>query len=387
MRNVTKLSDNDRLELFRNTADKMGLNDIFDYKWWNGSEIVFKEICISGKPCELMKSVRSPKYGSKPILTDSCWEYVFLFLTRQSTSGTSDALFYWEQAHSFYLASKSLPDSTRPLTSYYCIVNAAKALLRYKGIDDQQLKNHGISSVRSESNKTNIKEAYTAVKGAGVLPQLSHYFGYSFPSEHYSIADLLYNIPCVHRAYCITFSKPEIFVPIINPVFVKKENPKENWLKFEVKGRYANTKALKSIPSKFEHDISVRNEYTLRMKKRFYWDIHKSLDKRKNVLNKYHQKTRSFLYYICGESKLWYIKKHNDTNSKLEQAPSSVLIFCVFHWLSELVRYKPKLFNKYMKSRQNWLLHEFIDSALEQFVDEISYEITGEDIMCTGYRK
>ena len=36
-----------------------------------------------------------------------------------------------------------------------------------------------------------------------------------------------------------------------------------------------------------------------------------------------------------------------------------------------------------MKSKQNWLLHEFINNALDQFVDEI----TGEDIMCTGYRK
>lgn len=40
-----------------------------------------------------------------------------------------------------------------------------------------------------------------------------------------------------------------------------------------------------------------------------------------------------------------------------------------------------------MKSKQNWLLHEFINNALDQFVDEVGCEITGEDIMCTGYRK
>ena len=68
-----------------------------------------------------MKSVNKPKYGSRTILTDSCWEYVALFLKRQSMAGASDALFYWEQAHSFYLASQELPDNARPLTSYYCI--------------------------------------------------------------------------------------------------------------------------------------------------------------------------------------------------------------------------------------------------------------------------
>lgn len=208
---------------------------------------MFKEICINSKPCEVMKSVCKPKYGSKTVLTDSCWEYVSLFLKRQSISGASDALFYWEQAHSFYLASESLPDNARPLTSYYCILNAAKALLRYKGIEDVKLNSHGISSVRDDTDKTNIKEAYTSIKGAGVLPELARYYKFSISTEHYSIFDLLYNIPCVHRAYCITFSKPEIFVPIFNPVFVKKENSKEAWLKFEVRGRYANKKALQSL--------------------------------------------------------------------------------------------------------------------------------------------
>lgn len=47
------------------------------------------------------------------------------------------------------------------------------------------------------------------------------------------MAELLYNIPCVHRAYCITFSKPEIFVPISKPVFVKKDNSKEAWIKLK----------------------------------------------------------------------------------------------------------------------------------------------------------
>ncbi len=39
MKNVARLSDNDRRELFRNTADKMGLNDaIVEKDFW---------VCIS----------------------------------------------------------------------------------------------------------------------------------------------------------------------------------------------------------------------------------------------------------------------------------------------------------------------------------------------------
>jgi len=348
---------------------------------------MFKEICISNKPCELMKSVKKSKYGSKTILTDSCWEYVSLYLKRQSSAGASDALLYWEQAHSFYLASSSLPNSARPLTSYYCILNAAKALLRYKGIADEKLCNHGISTVRDISGKTNIIQAVTAIKGGGSLPELGKYYNCMMTVGHYSISDLLYNIPCVHRAYCITFSKPEIFVPICKPVFVKKENSTEAWLKCNVIGRYANAKSLKALPSKFEQDLGISNEYVLRVKKRFKWDIHKPIDERKQALDRYHEKVRKYIYYIYGESKLWYVKKQVTGNEELECVASPVLIFSVFHWLSELVRYNPKLFNKYMKSKQNGLLHEFINNALDQFVDEIGCKITGGDIMCTGYRK
>ncbi len=348
---------------------------------------MFRDIYTKGKPCDLMKAIKTPKYGSKTILTNSSWEYVALFLQRQSSSGAGDALFYWNQAHSFYLASLTLPDDARPLTSYYCILNAAKALLRFNAVEKSKLSKHGISSVRATDDKTNLREAKTLVKGAGVLPELSRYFDNPLVSKQYSMFDFMYNIPCIHRAFCTTFSKPEIFVPISHPIFVKKDSSKKAWLKFSVDSRYSNGKSLKSIPSSFEHDPSTLNEFIIRAKKRFDWDVHTPIDTRKANLQKYHMKMRHYIYYIHGETKLWYLKKEVVGNEELFQVSSPVLIFSVFHWLSELVRYDPRLFQKYMKSRQNWLLHEFINTALNQFVDEISCEITGEDIMCTGYRK
>ena len=88
---------------------------------------MFKDICINSKSCELMKSVNKPKYGSRAILTDSCWEYVALFLKRQSMAGASDALFYWEQAHSFYLAVTSFQPalaSVKVLTAAVIVLGA-----------------------------------------------------------------------------------------------------------------------------------------------------------------------------------------------------------------------------------------------------------------------
>lgn len=344
------------------------------------------EIIINNKPCELMKPYKNPKYGTRTILTDSTWEYVALFLKRRKTAGSADALFYWKQAQSFYQASKALPDSASPLNSYYCILNASKALLRYHNISEDNLTNHGLSSVRN-SEEINLKKSETAIKGAGVLIELSKYFESNLQPQHYCIYDLLYNIPCVHRAFCITYSKPEIFIPISNPKFVKNKDSKV-WISFIIHDRYASSKMLASLPAKFEKDLSYTEKCVIRMKKRFKWDIHTDIEERKKILCNYHQNARKYLYYIHSTSKLWYIKRIVSTNNnQLQDISSAVLIFAVFHWLSELVRYQPKVFNKYMSSKQNWLLHEFINKALDQFVDEISSEITGEDTMCTGFRK
>ena len=85
-------------------------------------------------------------------------------------------------------------------------------------------------------------------------------------------------------------------------MFVKKDNSKKAWVKFEVTGRYANSKALKALSNKFEHGLGVSDSYSVRMKKRFNWDIHKPIEDRKRLLNKYHGKVRNYLYYIYGFS-------------------------------------------------------------------------------------
>ncbi len=52
------------------------------------------------------------------------------------------------------------------------------------------------------------------------------------------------------------------------------------------------------------------------------------------------------------------------------------LIFAVMHWLSELVRYNPEKFELLMGTKQNWLIHDFVDNAPYHYIDEISCEIT-----------
>lgn len=105
------------------------------------------------------------------------------------------------------------------------------------------------------------------------------------------------------------------------------------------------------------------------------------------ALSKYHGQIRKDLFYIYGDERLWYIKKDIGSNQHILHRNSITLIFAVYHWLSELVRYDPEKFASLMKTKQNWLLHEFVDNCLYQFIDEISCEITENDIMSSGYSK
>ena len=57
------------------------------------------------------------------------------------------------------------------------------------------------------------------------------------------------------------------------------------------------------------------------------------------------------------------------------------------HRVSEIARYKPEQLNRLMKSKENWLLHEFIAQALDQFIDELAAEITKQDIMNAGQKE
>jgi hypothetical protein len=350
-----------------------------------------KAITINSKEISLLKPITSADYKSKTILTDSAWEYVELWFKRQKDEKSKNALFYWQQAKHFFLASEKLPQNSKPLTSYYCCLNATKALLCVNGINVTNIS-HGITQARHEQVQSNsLDKAEVIFLGSGVLNELSRYLGENVDKQTHNIKDLLYNIPCVHRSFAITYTgTTELFVPIQNLKFIREDTTSKAWVQFDLDARYANASILRYLPAGYKkvppHPES--NTYTIRKENsRFNWNIHSDLNQRMQDLSNYHRKVRKDLFYIYGDTKLWYLKKNLPNNTYVLQRNSLTLIFAVMHWMSELVRYNPQKFEKLMESKQNWLLHEFIEKALYQFVDEISCEITHQEIMTTGYRK
>lgn len=210
----------------------------------------------------------------------------------------------------------------------------------------------------------------------------------STTSEAYNLKDILYNIPYIHRAYILTYGGTELFVPILEPKFVYYNN--RGWFEFKLEREYSNSNIINGLNG-FSVDKHYYNEYEYMIKrnKDFIWEctrknqpIQKSLDSFQN----YHKKIRKQLEYIYSPNELWYVKKNKLKSTSIIDRNTLVLTFAAMHKLSELARYNPDILRKHLEKEQNWLLSEFINKSIVQFIDSISSEITGDDFRQTGFR-
>lgn len=330
------------------------------------------DIIYKNKPLSLHKAVTSPHFNERTVLVTSTWDYVDLWLKR---ARQTEARFFWSQARSFHEATQSLPKTSAPLTAYYCFLNATKAFLLTRGrqFGDQ----HGVSgfAVAGPSALSNEKVKF---KNGGILPALCQELGEQVNQDVYSLKDILYNLPYIHRAYNLTIkSDPELFIPINNPKIVKSERSHEAWFCAELLGKYANQHTINKLPAGFERDMGFPNSCVIRCNRRFDWRPRQkaaSLGRYKN----YHHRLRTEIFYINAGEKRWYLKR-GGMDERLIARNALPLAFAAMHRLSELSRYSPDKLAKHFECQHNWLLSEFISAAPSQFIDSISSEITGHE--------
>ena len=86
------------------------------------------ELRIGNRVAYFRKAICTPDFGSERVLARDAFQFAELWLKRECP----DALPFWDQARSYYVASRTLPAQSSPLTSYFCFLNAAKSLLTAK---------------------------------------------------------------------------------------------------------------------------------------------------------------------------------------------------------------------------------------------------------------
>lgn len=321
------------------------------------------------------KGVLSANFESEHVLSNNPWQYVELWLKRD---GKSEALSYWRQARRFSEASMLLSPEAAPLTLYYSFLNATKALLITKQVSASD--NHGVAGKRPEDAKNVLANETVSFKSGGVLPALCKHFGETDEGADYSLKDILWNIPFIHRSFLLTFrSSKELFIPLERARYVCKKNSKEAYFEAEIMPRFSDRRSLASIPSSFEC-FEENDRKFVRRKKCFAWYTGRTNAAQKKSaidrLQNYHSTTRRAIVHISGNRDLWYLKRSYETNS-VGHRHTLVLMFAAMHRLSELSRYDPAGFDRHLDGQANWLLTEFIENVTDQFVDQIATEITG----------
>ena len=328
------------------------------------------------------KAFMNPDFDAPTVLVSDQFDYVELWLKRNSTKS---ARLYWQQAENFYRASVEMPNESRAIASYYCMLNAAKALLESKTITISPF--HGISG-QSIGTRTSLTNEDSYVKANGIFVSLTKLYGASLSGVSVNLKDVLYNIPFIHRAFTVTFrGAQELFIPIKDGHFVRHPRNNEAWFQAEVTDRkYCNAQTM-ARQRGWEFDAGQTNRFIIRRKRRFIWDTShgtRKADRLEQLVN-YHRKIRRDIKYIHGTQRLWYFKR-NDRGAAILHWPMPSLIFLAMHRLSELTRYDPEKLQNHFECQHNWLLTEFINQATENFIDQIASDITGHELMVPGYR-
>lgn len=384
-------------------------------------ELDEKPLHQKGRVLRLSKAYTDQDFVKPTVLTDDVFPYVTFFYASHSKAmkfinqankvnyGNPNQYkydFYWNQAETFYRAAKMLPFEASPVAAYYCMLNAAKSYLSYSSATaDEFVGEFGMHGILEDNNDSgeDLSNILVKHKQKGVFPlfakKLDSDFNLIWPcgKESYSLKSLLYNLPFVHRAYMMTYSTrdkkvEELFLPLAAgdmPKFFKANDGKA-YLTVDLEKRHflANAQTLPNVVVTSLHsDFDVLNGNGFRLIDKYGAKYNQSSisGEIKSNTNRY----RKEFAYIRSSKRLWYMKRSQlsgTSDAKVINLNTMTINMAAMHRVSEIARYKPEQLNRLMKSKENWLLHEYISQALDQFIDELASEITKQDIMCTGQK-
>jgi YaaC-like Protein len=146
------------------------------------------ELLIGNRAAYLRKAICTPDFTSERVLARDAFQFAELWLKRECPR----ALPFWDQARSYYAASGNLPVKSSPLTSYFCFLNAAKALLTVKGIYFSDY--HGVSGKFDPVSKRALSNEKIAFRGGGILPELSRFLQEEEANDEHTLKDVLSNL-------------------------------------------------------------------------------------------------------------------------------------------------------------------------------------------------
>jgi len=330
------------------------------------------------------KATMSPNLCARTVLTNSHWEYVSLWLRRERKSS---ALFYWQQAQTFAQAAEGMPVASAPLLLYYSYMNATKALLSAKSIPFDE--HHGVRShnMRPPSGKIALSNEGVRILQRGIAPALSQYLMEAETSTSHTLEDLLFNLPCIHRTFCLTYkNQKDLFIPLMNCQIQFDPVSSQAYFSAQLSKDFSGPTHLRRLSPSLIVDSGVNDGRTIRSVA--YATVTgpvASTPADISAVNSLLQLLRPDISYIAGSQTLWYAKAVVPGPKRLKRSPLTCTLLAM-HRLSEICRYRPIELASFLAGQKNWLLTEFIRMSPSQFLDELSAELTGQQFMVPNVR-
>lgn len=335
------------------------------------------ELIIENKSTGLGKTFRFPRGFDRKGIFNDYWDYVELYL---ESNKMNESAIYWQQAREFYKASIGLPNTSSSFNLYHCFLNATKALLTAKGLSFTLTDELSDFTGSGQTRLANIKITFHP---DGVLHSLSRYFEDTGTSEshHHSFKDLLYNLNFLQKAFSLTYKnqRPQMFIPIYHPHFLKDYERDVFYLRFIVMSNFANGYTAKKICAQGFSDRS--DDYSDFISNDFFeWsNLQENKDKELHQAIEFHKKQRRTIQYELNEIPKWYLKRTGIKHT-VDKHPLTIML-AGMKKISELTTPNPVSQVKSLNSQENWLMTEFVENSPKQFIDQISCEITDESLV------
>lgn len=362
-----------------------------------------RELNFSFRPVkrQTRSYVRQPE-----ILATNPWDVIENVIRRNLNHRVRrrDALYFLWQAKDFWSAAQTAQITSKPLLLYYSMMNAAKALILYRGVA-QTLNRamHGLSedthlgtvrdpllanviAMPNKAGSANIFDLFGQAIGCAPLAQ----------KQTYQVANLLPQIVIGHRLWAAVGRRRERFVRADSVSFAIDQANRQTWLRIDI-----DRSDLPTVMSSYkEFEVGCRLAPAFRRVK--FRDTG-SANSNHELLNekfiRYESATpTSFITRaaervndLAGTLKpiLWPVVRSTPPYRRyyLYASPSNAVpispllsVYALVYFFGSITRYRPHLFDKVRESPFGMFVDEFLNTQGRQFLFLTASELVQRDV-------
>lgn len=357
----------------------------------SGEELPTKGAII---PYSFWPAVRSKRWAlQRRLYVKDPWATLFEAVYRSEIPGprTHEALSYLNQAESYYNAGTEARGrmSVRPLLLYYSIMNLAKCMIaaRNTGLDLSHAR-HGLTAIRPKprailGDEIGIKTSHTNVNVFSELMTIVDGHAPSF--RNLQVRHLLPQILPGHRLWTYASGRKEQFLRAKIRGFHDSDR-KSAWLRIYIdRGEFLYLgKSIKKfladvkLPGKWEQveDPSDQDSVVLEQNNEVTY-VGRPLDCASDLFGR----IRPALWSVVTATypyRSYYL--NCDSGLGVHRLPQWSSAYVLFFYLSDLTRYRPVQFDRFLESKYGPQIESFLDECPSQFLFLMASELLQREV-------